>query len=318
MNKLFGLIAAGLFAAFAGAHAQPYPSKQITFYVPSTAGGSLDSMARIVADRIQQKTGQSVIVENRPGGGGTVAAQPVAKAAPDGYSVFAGANVNLAVSIFTKNLSVDLEKDLMPVTTLMYGPLFIAVHDNLGVKDLKGLVAYAKANPGKLNTAATAATGQVLDEINFNSRAGVDIRVITYRGGADSLRAFVSNEVQVFFGPLTGIRQYVDEGKMHILAVANSVPFPLRPSVPTAKSAGVDYEAVVKYGFFMTPGTPKPVVDRFVSLVEEIAKEPATLKRIETLGLAPQVLKPDAFAASLRKDMDNARAAAKVAKIQPE
>jgi tripartite-type tricarboxylate transporter receptor subunit TctC len=302
-----------------GALAQSYPSRTVTMVSAVPPGGILDWLARTMAAKLQERWGQPVIVESKPGAGGWIAIQAVQKAAPDGHTLFVFAQGAVSTGLFIKDASFTPGTNIQALTPAFYAPYVIIIHPSVPAKNLKDFIAYAKANPGKLNWAAVPKSTQYLDTYSFVKRAGIDVVLVPYQGGAPSLRSLLANETQAYFGATLGLEQQVQGGKVVALAVTSAKRYPLLPEIPTVKEAiGLDMDTSVQYGFFTTQGTPKAVVDKIAKDMTEIVSNPDLRAQIQKQGYEPLTMSPEEWTRSMLAEYAVARATADAAGIKPE
>jgi tripartite-type tricarboxylate transporter receptor subunit TctC len=233
---LLPILALAAFLAPAPSDAQ-YPARPIRLVVPFTAGGVTDSVARITANQLSKSLGQPVVVENRPGADGAIAAQTVKAAAPDGYTLLFATNSVLAIPLLSKSAGFDAFADFMPVSTVGRFPFALFVHPEVPSKSVKDLVDYARANPGKLNY-ATVNPGEQLITGQFIKATGVDMVRVPYKGGAAALPDLVAGRIHVYFTPVGNGLAHAKEGRVRMLATLLPERTPLAPEVPTMAEAG--------------------------------------------------------------------------------
>ena len=302
------LVALSLAALSVAAHAQPFPSRPIKFIVGFPPGGGNDVVSRIVAPWLQESLGQQVIVENRPGANGTIAAAAVAKMPPDGYNLLVGAvSTNAIAPTLYGNLPYDTEKDLAAVTLLASIPQLIAVHPDLPVKSVKELVAHAKANPGQLKfpSAGNGSTPHITGEI-FKLATGTDLVHVPYKGAGQALPDLLSGRLSVSFDTTGTIIQHVRSGKLRALAIAAPKRFALIPDVPTAAEAGLaDFELATWIGLFAPGGTPPAILNTLHSRIAAVLQKPEVRNQlVNNIGSDDSVTRsPEEFAALLHRDV---------------
>jgi tripartite-type tricarboxylate transporter receptor subunit TctC len=310
--RRFGSCAAGfagfamLCAAAAQGFAQDYPDRTVTLVVPSSAGGGADSIARILAEAASPIIGQSIVVDNKPGAGGTVGADLVAKAKPDGYTLALIGNAHAANVSLNDDLPFDLLKDFAPVTQVNASPHVVVVHPSVEVKTLAELVALAKEKPDTLNY-ASAGTGTVtfLATEIFKDQAGITLTEIPYQGGGESLRAVVAGETQVYFSPLAVALPFIEDGKLRPLAVTSKERVPLLPDVPTVAESGYpDYSFNLWNGIVAPAGTPPEVIEKIRATVVEAAKVPAMQKNLRDTATTVVGSDPAAFDAFIASEVE--------------
>jgi len=308
------LLAAPLFAA-----AQGFPSKPITIINGNAPGGITDWQARAFGEQLTKRWGQPVVVENRPGGGGVIALPALQRSAPDGHTLITTTGSFGVRELFMKDQPFEPGRELAPVQTSFWAPYVIITNPKVPARTLKEFIDHARANPGKLNWAAVPNTSQHLDTLHFIRRAGVDITVITYKGGAPALQALVANEVQAYFGAVFGLEQRVKEGQVTALAVTSTSTFSPLPNLPSVKTAlGLDVDLKVRYGFGTTAGTPKSIIDRLARELGDIAMKSEVTAQIRKQGYEPESTTPEEFAEAMREEMRRGRAVAEAAGIKPQ
>ena len=254
-------------ALMAGAMAQPvaaqtYPSQPIKIVVPTPPGGVADVVGRTFANKLGE-AGHTAVVENKTGAGGAIAADSVAKATPDGYTIYVGFHATNAILPHLQKLSYDPEKDLLPVTVAARTANVLIVHPSVPAKTLKELVAHAKSNPGKLTFASqgNGSTGHIIGE-QFRDLAGVDVSHVPYRGAAPAAQDLIAGHVTMLFDVLNTAVPQIKSEKVRALAIADSKRADLLPDVPTVSEAGFpELESGPWFGFFVPANTPKPVID---------------------------------------------------------
>jgi tripartite-type tricarboxylate transporter receptor subunit TctC len=313
---LHTLIQAGIAALACVAQtaaAQSYPSKPIRIVVPYPAGGGIDIMSRQIAQRLGQKFNQSVVVENKPGAGTLVAAEAVARAAPDGHTLLVTTDATMTINqhLYAK-LPYDPVKDFVPVTQMVLLNQLLVANANLPVGNLKELLAHAKANPGKLNYASYGVGSQphLAMEI-LKSQAGVDIVHVPYKGIPQAVPAAIAGEVQLTFSGAASTQAHIRAGKLKAIAIGGSRRLSIMPDVPTfAESGFPDVPANAWFGLFAPTGTPREIVMLLHGEVTRMLKEPEYLqKEVVAKGYELVAGTPEEFASFLTADSArNARA----------
>jgi len=286
--------------------AQSYPSKPIRFVVGSVPGGGTDVTARLVGQKLGELLGQSVIVDNKPGGNGIIATEFVARSAPDGYTLMAGTggSMVLAAGLYAK-LPYDPVKDFIPITRFNLDPLLFAVHPSFPVSSFKDLVALAKAKPGQLFYSSAAPEFQVGAEL-FNQMAGVKIIHVGFKGASPSITATVSGDVPVIVLSIPPLLPHIRAGKLRALAIAGSARSSFMPEVPTVlESTGIDFEASTWAGLFAPAATPPAVIDTLygalrVVLNSDFIKDRSAAQGRDARGMA---MPPAEFAAIHKADV---------------
>jgi tripartite-type tricarboxylate transporter receptor subunit TctC len=317
MRKLIWL--ACLLAFVQGAAAQDYPNRPIRFVVPYPPGGSVDPVARIIGADVAERLKQPVIIENKAGAAGSLGTDAVAKSPADGYTVLIHTSV-LVTEPALKKTPYDLVRDLMPVSLAVTGPYLLVVNPTLPVKDVRELIAHAKANPGKLSfgSAGVASSGHMIGEM-FKAATGIDMLHVPYRGGAPSIVGLMGNEVQAVFDVISTSRQLSETGKLRALAVTSPARAPLMPNVPTVMESGVpDFQVVFWMGAFVPTSTPQPVVDKLYGAIKESLADAGVAAKLRGLGLQLNAVPPDQSAKQVATDLVKWRKAIEVAKIKAE
>jgi tripartite-type tricarboxylate transporter receptor subunit TctC len=289
-RRLLAVAVAGvcLSGASSGAMAQAYPNKPIRIVVPYAAGGGADANARLLAQPLTQLLGQPIIIENRPGASGILAAQAVISSPADGYT-FLFDTFPYAVNAVMRKLPFDPVKDLVPVSQAVNMPNILVVPASAPYRTLKELVDYARAHPGQLNYASYGAGGAAHLAAEMLKRdAKIDWVHVPYKGGAPAITDLLAGQVSAYFAnPVSGLA-YVKAGKLRALVTTGSTRMEALPDVPTVKESGYkDFELEEWNGFFAPAGTPQPVIDKIAAAVRDALKQPETRKRMTDLGIEP-------------------------------
>ena len=295
-----------LFMVCTLAQAQSYPDKPIRMVVGFPPGGGTDVVARILAPRMSELLGQPIVIENRPGATGTVAAGQVAKAPPDGYTIMMGhVSVNAIAPALFSNLSYDVIKDFSPIAIAAAVPHLVVVHPSLQVKDIGGLVAHLKANPGKISfpSAGNGSMPHLAGEI-FKSLAGVQVMHVPYKGSGQSMQDLLGGQHLVAFDTMPASSPHVRSGKLRALAVSSAARVASFPDVPTAEEAGVPgYQVITWYGLFAPPATPAAIVNRLHADTVKAMQTPEVKAKLEGIGADGTISRsPQDFAALVRAD----------------
>jgi tripartite-type tricarboxylate transporter receptor subunit TctC len=296
----FYVLIAVLLAAAGIADAQPFPSRPIRLVVGFAPGGSTDVTARIVAERLSIALGQQMLVDNRAGAGGNIGADIVAKSSPDGYTVLLATTGVMAFNdyLYTK-LPYDAFRDLAPVTQIGSLPLILTVPASLPAKNIRELVALAKAQPGKYSFGSSGVGGatHVTAEL-FKALAAIDIVHVPYKGSGQMMADLVGGQVQIAFDQISSSIGFVKSGKLRALGITTAKRSDLLPELPTIAEAGVPgYEATSWNGFAVRAGTPRLVVDRLQQETRKAILTPIVKDRLFELGIEPVGSTPEAFAA---------------------
>src|SRR5205809_1400650 len=285
--------------------AADYPERPIRLVVPQAAGSATDNFARLLAPALSKQLGQSVVVDNRPGGALTVGIDAVAKAAPDGYTIGLGPVGALAITRhMVEKLPYDIERDLQPVALISTGYMLLAGSPKAPFTNVRELIAYAKANPGKLSNASSSngSPGHVSGEL-FKYMTGTDIVHVPYKGGAPAIADLIAGNVQLMFESTNSIAPHVKHGRVRALAVTGAQRAHSLPDVPTMIEAGVPgYEVTAWSGVIAPAGLPRPILDRLSTAVNRTIVDPLTKERLEQLGSEGGGGTPEEFAALIRKD----------------
>jgi tripartite-type tricarboxylate transporter receptor subunit TctC len=303
-----------------GAAAQTYPAKPVRIIVGFSPGGSTDVTARLVAQKLTEAWRQQVIVENRPGAGGNIGAEAVAKAPPDGLTLLLATTGVMAINHrLYRTLPYDAVRDFAPVTQIGSLPLILTVHPSLPTRSVKELIALAKAKPGQLSYASSGVGGatHMTAEV-FRMMAGVDILHIPYKGSGQALVDLISGQVPMAFDQITSSLPHVESGKLRALAVTSAKRFPSVPSLPSMSEAGVaGYEAVSWNGLAAPAATPKDIVGRIQSEVARIVQLPDIKERFFKDGIEPVASTPEQFAAHIRAERAKWEKVIEAAAIKP-
>jgi tripartite-type tricarboxylate transporter receptor subunit TctC len=305
-RSLSHALAALLALASVGAHADTYPSKPIKLIVPFPAGGTTDIVARTIGQELTKTWGQQVIVENRPGAGGNIGSEAVAKAPADGYTLLMGTvgTHGINASVY-KKLPYDAVKDFAPITLATSVPNILVVHPALPVKSVKELIAYAKANPGKLNFASSGnGTSIHLAGELFKTMTGVQMTHVPYKGSAPALTDLLGGQVQLMFDNMPSALPHVKTGKLRALAVTAAKRSPATPDLPTIAESGVPgFEATSWFGLLAPAGTPKEIVTKLNKEVVRILKTPDVKERLLAQGAEPVGNSPEQFAGHIKAEI---------------
>ena len=284
----FGIIAVLTMAGPAGA--QDYPTKPIRLVVPFAAGGATDVLARLVGERLTASLGQQVVVDNRPGAGGNIGSDIVARAEPDGYTILMGAVGTHAInpSLYPK-MPYDPVKDFAPVTLVASVPNVLVVNPEVPANSVQELIDLAKAKPGELNFASSGnGTSIHLSGELFKAMTGTDIVHVPYKGSGPAVTDLLGGQVQMMFDNMPSSLPHVKAGKLRALGVTSAARSPALPEVPTIAEAGVpDYDATSWFGIQAPAGTPEPVVARLQGAIVQALGEPEMRQRMADLGAEP-------------------------------
>jgi tripartite-type tricarboxylate transporter receptor subunit TctC len=295
-----------LTAASGPAPAQTFPSRTPRIIVPFPPGQAADIFARLMADRLTQSWGQTVIVENRAGGAGMIGAEAAARSKPDGYTILMGSAGPISINphVFSK-LPYDVQKDFVPLAQVVSLPLVIVAHPSLPVKSVKELIALAKARPGQVQFASAGpATSQHLAGELFTSMAGVKMVHVPYKGSGPALQDLLGGHVTLLFDSLTSALPSIQSGKLRALGVTTRERVAAAPDIPAIGEQLAGYEAVGWVGALGVTGTPPDLIARWISDLAAIVKEQATRERILAQASVPGVLSGPEFGAFLRQQSE--------------
>jgi tripartite-type tricarboxylate transporter receptor subunit TctC len=288
LGRPYALVAGLVLAAFAGLlHAQPWPAKPIKYVVPFAPGGSTDILGRVMAEKLTPVLGQPVVVENKPGAGGGVGAEYVAKAAPDGYTIMGGTISTHAINAsLYKNLPYDPVKDFVPIVLLARVPNMLVVNADLPVKNVKELIALLKANPNKYSFASAGnGTSQHLCGELFKTMSGTEMQHIPYKGSPPALQDVMGGQVALTFDNITTAWPLAKAGKLRALAVTTATRSSVAPDVPTLAEAGLPgFDVGSWQGVFAPAGTPPEIVKRLNTEIVKILNLPDVKEKIAALG----------------------------------
>lgn len=281
-------------------HAQTaatFPSKPIKIVVPFPAGGTSDVLARIFGQKITENWGQPVVIENRPGASGNLGADQVAKSAPDGYTLVLMDVGNLVISPALFKLPFNVMNDFAPVAMVAYSPHLLAVSTKIPANTPAELVAYAKAQKGKLNYAVAAGMGSAshLAGVTYAQRNGIEWGYVPYKGGAQAITDLVGGQVDVMFNGMVATYPQVKAGKIKLIAVSSLTRNPQMPDTPTVAESLPGFLTGSFQGLLAPAGTPKAVVDKLNAEIKRIAAIPEIKERLTTLGAEPSAMTPDQF-----------------------
>ncbi len=303
--KRAGFWAAALVAALIGtqlsqAHAEDYPTRPITLIVPYPAGGGVDLIGRLVAQKLTAALGQQVIVENRGGAGGMIGTRDIAKATPDGYTMGVGTS---GISL-SPNAGYDVNKDFAPIGLIASTPILIVSHPSFPAKSLADLIALAKQQPGKLAAGTPPApTINYFAARLFNLAAGVDITVVTYKGTAPLTNDLLGNHVPLGFDTIPAAVSNVQAGQLRAIAVTAPARSAALPDVPTAAEAGLPgFDAVIYYGLAAPAGVPRPIIDRLNKELRTMLTDADFRKHLVSVGDDPAPSTPEQYAENIKRE----------------
>ncbi len=301
--------AIGVASAYIGvpgvASAQHYPSKPIRFVVPYPAGGPLDTVARLLAQKVSEGVGQPVVVDNKPGAGGNIGADIVAKSPADGYTILMGAVATHAINpTLYASIPYDPVRDFAPITQVASTPNVLVVNPAVPVATVAEFIAYAKANSGKLNFASgsTGSAGHLAGEL-FKAMAGIEMTHVPYKGAAPAMNDLIGGQIHLMFDNLASSLGQVRAGKVRALAVTTAKRTPLAPELPTIAEAGLPgFDISTWFGVFAPAGTPREALDRLHGQFTRALAAPDVREKMQNLGAEPVGNHPEEFAAYIRAE----------------
>jgi tripartite-type tricarboxylate transporter receptor subunit TctC len=316
----FAFSVVALAAVAVTAQAQAYPSKPIRWIVPFPPGGSTDLLARVVGQKLTESWGQQVIVENKGGAGGTLGAAEAARAPADGYTLLMGAIHHTIASSVYPRLPYDFQKDFAPITVVAIVPNVLVVNPSVPANSTKELIAYAKANPGKLTYgSAGMGTAHHLIGEQFNLQAGVNILHVPYKGSSPAVADLIGGQVLIMYDTVASCLPHIKSGKLRPLAVATAKRSSALPDVPTiAEAALPGFEVTTWFGALAPAKTPKEIVVKLNGEIVRILAMPDVRKRLLEAGAEPVGNSPEQMAAQIRKETEEFAKIVKQAKITVE
>ena len=302
MSRFWAMLAGCAFSALA--LAQPYPSKPLKLVVGYPPGGSGDFLTRLAADELSKALGVAVIVENKPGAGGNIAHEFVARSPNDGYTILNATHMAINRALY-KSLTYDPDRDFAAVTRLATGPTVICVHGGVPVKDLKELIAYAKANPGKLfHASAGYGSAPHLAAVLFESVAGINFTHVQFKGGGPATQSLLAGDTQVNFATAPTVMGFIRAGRLRGLAVSSRAPSPAIPGIPGAETAGLPgYDFTFWFGLFVPAGTAPAAIARLHGAMVKGLAKPEVRDKIALQGMdATPSASPAAFDAEYKAE----------------
>jgi tripartite-type tricarboxylate transporter receptor subunit TctC len=311
--------AAVLPAVSRNASAQAYPTRPVRLIVGTTAGGVQDIVARLIAQWLSERFGQPIIVENRGGGAGNIGAEAVVRALPDGYTLLLVTANNAINATLFENLKFSFVRDIAPVAGISRNPLVMEVNPSLPVTTVPEFIAYAKANPGKVNfaSAGIGSTPHVSAEL-FNMMSGINMIHVPYRGGAPAVTDLLGGQVQVLFGNMESSIEHIRAGRLRALAVTTSTRSAALPDIPTIAEFVPGYEASGWQGIGAPKDTPADIVNRLNEQINTGLADPKVKTRLADLGGAPLVQSPAKFGKLLADETEKWGKVIRAANIKPE
>ena len=323
-RKLFVALASAAMVAVlsfsAKADAQAFPSKPIKLIVPYSPGGLPDTVARVLSLRLADAFGQPVVVENKSGASGAVAAAAIAQSPADGYTLLVTDGPMLAITpLMSQRMAYDPAKDFVPVSLVGTAPLFLAVHPSVKARTIDELVALAKAKPGSLNYGSSG-VGSIhhLTAEAMKDGLGIFITHIPFRGSANSVPAMIGGQVELVFASPPSLMGFVKAGQARLLAINSTKRSPLAPDVPALGEKLPGFDFAFNVAVLAKTGTPNDVIARVSSEIAKIVKHPDVIEQLQKAGVDPIGSTPEQLATALRKESVRVAAAAKRANLQAE
>jgi tripartite-type tricarboxylate transporter receptor subunit TctC len=308
------LFCAGPGMCMGRAAAQDWPLRPVKIIVPYGPGGVSDTLARLTADRMTKMFGQPFVIENRGGAGGIIGTELAARSPNDGYSLYLAGGAQLTVNPLVKKLTYDPLRDLTPISMVSVNGMALTVHPDLPVRSVREIIAYVKANPGKVNY-ASAGLGQSshLTPAAFAAREGLDMVVVPYQSTPAALVGLLSGAVQVFFGNVSDVLELVQSGKARMLAISTEKRVAQFPDIPTVSETVPGFVMTGWIGYFAPAGTPRPIIDRVAQAVVAICREPEVVNTMTNAGIDSVGNTPEEFAAAIAADLPIVRSAVEAA-----
>jgi tripartite-type tricarboxylate transporter receptor subunit TctC len=315
-------LAAATVAAYAVpqcASALDYPTRSVRLIVGVAAGGANDTVARLVAQWLSERLGQPFVVENRPGAGGTIGAESAASAAPDGYTLLLATSANAISASFYDKINFNFVRDIAPVASLVRGPLIMEVNPSFPAKTVPEFLAYARANPGKINmaSAGNGNTTHVAGEL-FMMLTGIKLTHVPYRGGAPAVTDLIGGQVQVYFDGISGSLEHVRSGKLRALGVTSAARADVLPDVPSLSEFVPGYEASGWYGIGVPRNTPGEIVERLNREINAGLGDPKLKARLADLGYVTFASSPAEFGTMIAQETEKWAKVMKFAGVKPD
>jgi tripartite-type tricarboxylate transporter receptor subunit TctC len=307
-----------MLSAVCASAAQPYPSKPIKFILPLGAESPIATVARLAAQALSARVGQPVIVENRPGGGGTIGTREVARAVPDGYTLLFNSNNHVFGPLMSKAAGYNAVNDFAPIATFATGAWILVVAPSVPAKSVKELISHANASPGKLNWGFGQATGPHLFGELLLAETGMDVARISYKAGPQAIPDMLGGRVQMNIGAIPALLPLLQEGKLRALAISSTMRSPHLPDVPTMAELGFPRLTRGAWSGLLAPARTSPdIIGRLNTEINASLASPELIAILAKLGFEPKIEPPQGFAAFLREEIEAWGSAVRAAGIQP-
>ena len=290
---------------FTDVHAQTYPSKPIRILVGVVPGGSTDVTARMVGQKIAEQLGQSVIVENRSGASGAIAAERAATSPADGYTLMAASAGDAVLPALRNDLPYDFQRDLAPIARLATSPYVLVTHPSLPVRTVKDLIALAKSQPGKLNYGSTGISGAFLAGALFNQMAQISITPVPFKGGAEAAIANAAGQIEMNYPTITAALSFLSTGRLRALSVTSAKRSSLLPAIPTVDESGLPgYDRAAWVGLLAQSRVPREIITRLNGAVRTVLGSADLKDQLQKQGLEPLINAPEEFAAFIHREIE--------------
>jgi tripartite-type tricarboxylate transporter receptor subunit TctC len=301
------------------ARTEAYPTRPVRLVVPFPAGGATDLLARLIGQSLTERTGQSFMIDNRPGAGGNIGTEAVVRAPPDGYTLLAFDTTSAVNATLYDRLNFNFIRDIAPVASIVRLPFVVLLHPSVPVRTISELIAYAKANPGKINmaSAGNGTVPHVAGEL-FKMMTGTEMVTVTYRGAAPALSDLLGGQVQVYFGTTPASIEHVRAGRLRAIAVTTAARLDLLPDLPTVSDIVPGYEATGWWGIGAPKGTPAAVIERLNGDIDAALADPALKARIADLGGTALIGSPADFGQLIAEETEKWGKVVKFSGAKPE
>jgi len=321
MKLLTRICSVLLMGACAGsALAQAYPTKPVRIVIGFSPGGAIDALTRVISQRLAESLGQPFVHEYKEGAAGTIGSTFLTRSAPDGYTLMVLSGSHMINPSTRRSLPYDTIKDFAYVSPIAYGDATLVVNPKLPINSVKDLIAYAKANPGKLNFGSTGIGSSVhLGGELFKIMTGVNMVHVPYKGGSPAILAVIAGSTDLVFLPLPVTGPHIKSGGVRVLGVASLKRSPFLPDVVTLDEAGLPkFEVTIAYGITAPAGTPRPIIARLNAEMKDILNRADVIKTLNGMQLSPWYMNPDEFTTWVRNDIEKWAGVAKAINFQPE